>query len=473
MQKNVDSNSTLSPDGTRVAFARMNDPEVGKWRLMEAGAEGGGEKVLLVSPLSDAPISLAWSPDGGHIAISTFGHTGKYFSVIDLFNVKTGQGEAFATFNDKLPFNVAWSPDGKSLYCVYIRMDKVTTASYQIGAFSYPDGKFRAITNDASEHPSLSVSADGLTLATLQMQSRFEIDVLRDAGAGTGSPLPGISPQEWISAIDWMPDGRLLVAAASRLLQVRTDGSGAETVMNNSGEYLKDVTSCDAGNSIVMTRTTNGDQTGAYRVWRVKADGSGAVPLTPASTGAIFWFCTPEFLYYTDYARSSGLLFVPPSGGKGEAVPGTDHQNAALKGAALSPDGKTVALFWYEILPETKAYANRIQLLNTDTPAEPGSRWINLDPHFTAVFYSPGPTTRGNFAFTPNGKALAFVRQEQGISNVWTLPLDGSAAKQVTNFKSKVILDFHWSPNGKQLAVLRHDVNSDVILLRDSAASAP
>jgi dipeptidyl aminopeptidase/acylaminoacyl peptidase len=114
-------------------------------------------------------------------------------------------------------------------------------------------------------------------------------------------------------------------------------------------------------------------------------------------------------------------------------------------------------MFWYEISPGTKTYTNRIQLLNLDEPGGSGSRWLNIDPHFTAVFYSPGPTTRGNFSFTPDGKALAFVRQEQGMSNIWTLSLDGSAAKRLTNFNSKTILDFRWSRDGKQLGVLRHD----------------
>ena len=177
--KDVDSNPTFSPDGTRVAFARMNDPEIGKWRLMEARAEGGEEKMLLVSPLADAPISLAWSPDGLHIAMSTFGFPGDYFSSIDLFNLKTSQVEPFARSSDKLTFHVAWSPDGKSLFAVYIRMDKASLVSYQIGAFSYPEGKFRAITNDASQHPALSISADGSTLATVQRQETFELDVLR------------------------------------------------------------------------------------------------------------------------------------------------------------------------------------------------------------------------------------------------------------------------------------------------------
>ena len=472
--RDVDSNPTFSPDGLRVAYARMNDPEVGKWVLLDARAEGGDEKILLVSPLSDAPLWLAWSPDGLHIAISTFGYTGNYFSAIDLFNLNTKQVEAFARFSDKLPFNIAWSRDGRSLFSVFVRMEKASLASYQIGAFSYPDGKFRAITNDASQHPALSISVDDLTLATVQRQETFQIDLLPASCGDAGSTVPGISPQETIAGFDWMPDGRLLVSEASRLLRVRADGSAAETAMNDPGGYLKDVTSC-ADNSIAMTRLANEDKTGAYRVWRVKADGSGATALTPASTGSIFWFCSADgrFLYYTDYAKSGGVLRVPSAGGEGKLVPGTELKSAALKGAALSPDGKVLAMFWYEISPETKTYTNRIQLLNLDALVGSGSRWLNIDPHFTAVFYSPGPTTRGNFSFTPDGRALAFVRQEQGVSNIWTLSLDGSAAKRLTNFKSKIILDFRWSRDGKQLGVLRHDASSDVILLRDSGTSTP
>ena len=345
--------------------------------------------------------------------------------------------------------------------------------NYQIGAFSYPDGRFRAITNDASQHPALSISSDGLTLATVQRQETFEIDLLPGSGGVAGSTVPGISPQEAIAGFDWMTDGRLLVSEVPRLLQVRADGS-AETIMSDPGGYIKDVASC-ADNSIAMTRFTNEDKTGMYRVWTVKADGSGAKALTPASTGAIFWFCSTDgkFLYYTDYAKSGGVLRVPSAGGEGKLVQGTELKGAALKGAALSPDGRVVAMFWYEISPETKTYTNRIQLLNLDAPVGSGSRWLNIDPHFTAVFYSPGPTTRGNFSFTPDGKALAFVRQEQGVSNIWTLSLDGSAAKQLTNFKSKIILDFRWSRDGKQIGVLRHDAASDVILLRDSGSSMP
>src|SRR5690242_21524708 len=37
--RNVDSNPGVSPDGKSIVFVRANDPEVGKWRLVEVNAD--------------------------------------------------------------------------------------------------------------------------------------------------------------------------------------------------------------------------------------------------------------------------------------------------------------------------------------------------------------------------------------------------------------------------------------------------
>jgi len=69
--------------------------------------------------------------------------------------------------------------------------------------------------------------------------------------------------------------------------------------------------------------------------------------------------------------------------------------------------------------------------------------------------------------FTPGGKALAYSVRENGVDNLWQQNLDGSTGKQLTSFKSEHINDFHWSPDGKQLAVVRGHTDSDVVLMRD------
>jgi hypothetical protein len=54
-----------------------------------------------------------------------------------------------------------------------------------------------------------------------------------------------------------------------------------------------------------------------------------------------------------------------------------------------------------------------------------------------------------------------------GVSNILLLPLDASAPKQLTDFKTDQIFWFDFSRDGKQLAVSRGIQTSDVILIRD------
>ena len=42
----VDTNITFSPDGKRIAYARANDPEVGKFQLLTANPDGSDEKMI-------------------------------------------------------------------------------------------------------------------------------------------------------------------------------------------------------------------------------------------------------------------------------------------------------------------------------------------------------------------------------------------------------------------------------------------
>jgi hypothetical protein len=50
-------------------------------------------------------------------------------------------------------------------------------------------------------------------------------------------------------------------------------------------------------------------------------------------------------------------------------------------------------------------------------------------------------------------------------------PVDGSPGHRVTEFETDHIADFHWSPDGKTLGLLRTHDDSDVVLLRQTASS--
>ena len=70
--------------------------------------------------------------------------------------------------------------------------------------------------------------------------------------------------------------------------------------------------------------------------------------------------------------------------------------------------------------------------------------------------------------FTPDGKAVVYPIRDQGVDNLWLQPLDGSPGRQITNFKSEQITDFHWSFDGSKLGLIRGHTDSDVVLLQES-----
>jgi Tol biopolymer transport system component len=69
--------------------------------------------------------------------------------------------------------------------------------------------------------------------------------------------------------------------------------------------------------------------------------------------------------------------------------------------------------------------------------------------------------------WTPDGRALTYIDTINGVSNIWSLSLDGGPPKQLTDFKTDQIFWFDFSRDGKQLALSRGTQTSDVILIRN------
>jgi Tol biopolymer transport system component len=73
----------------------------------------------------------------------------------------------------------------------------------------------------------------------------------------------------------------------------------------------------------------------------------------------------------------------------------------------------------------------------------------------------------GAVVFASDEKAVAYPIMENGVSNIWVQPLDGSPGRQITDFKSGTFRSFSWSPDGKSLALIRDMSQSDVVLLHE------
>ena len=468
--KDVDSNATFSPDGKNIAFIRVNDPDIGKWRLIETNADGSNERVLDIEPERISQKSVAWSPDGRRVAVAIADVGSSIAGSISMFDFASSQLRPVVEFHDKAPTQLAWSPDGRWLLATYGGRGESFSLQDQIGIFSYPGGKFHTVTNDTNNHATLTISSNGHTLATVQNQVTSEIQLLPASGTGPVSLVPGLPAQGFISAFDWLGNDELVVSKGLRLLRMKIDGSSSSSILNDPGGFIGSVDTCGGKGPIVFTWYFHGGENGG-RIWRTDAERTAPVALSPAGEPKL-WQCSKDgkWLYESATSGNSDIKRLSVvNGGNEEKLPSTTIANVLMMGTALSSDGKTYARLVAEENPEARNYTQKILLQNLDDP-KPSTRTLALEGTRNFVFHGSSPDA--SFQFSPDGKALAFVVEEKGVDNIWLQPLDGSSGHPLTNFKSEEITGFRWSPDAKHLAVGRNNNSSDVILLRDAAVAS-
>ena len=76
------------------------------------------------------------------------------------------------------------------------------------------------------------------------------------------------------------------------------------------------------------------------------------------------------------------------------------------------------------------------------------------------------PTRGQHIEWTPDSRALIYIDTRGGAGNLWTQPVEGGTPKQITDFKDDRIFTFAYSRDGKQLALSRGTIDSDVVLIQ-------
>ena len=449
--QNIDSDITFSPDAQRIAYVRGNAPEEGKYRLLSANINGGDERILetVASSSGDFPGSLSWSPDGKTIAYPRF-QPDNALGGVDVLDVASGKARKVARFDDKAISELKWLPDGRALLIVY--QDSPTRV--QIGSISYPRGQFQPVTRDVNRYSTLTLSSDGKTLATIQVRVAQSLSLIPTSQ--TKSNIPVLPQAQVLSGFNWSNDGKLLVSEAANLLRMGTDGNNRTTLL--SGALTFDASTCGTRYLVFSWFLRRG--TNAVRVWRVDADGSNPIQLTDGKQDSLP-VCSVDlkWVYFID-RNADQLRRVPLNGGKAELVPGSSVPNTTLYSwFSISPDGKLLAYRAYTESPG--GVLQNLVLVSLDLEGAAAPRLLDPDQRIS-----------GAIQFTPDAKAVAYPIRENGVDNIWIHPLNGSAGRQITNFKSARLSSFTGHQTAELLGILRNHTDSDVILIQDQGSSS-
>ncbi len=297
----------------------------------------------------------------------------------------------------------SWSPDGKEVVYsteqVFRPYGRVGTS--EIWAVEIASGKTRKILGEDGIQP--SVSPHGLRIAYWALPtggSQRDIWTIPYKGLAAGErPVPVTQD----AAIDWSPvwapDGRSLYFLSNR--------------------------------------------DGAMNLWRVPIDEATGKTLGPAEperlpareVGGLAVARDGRHIAYVDRQTTYAIdrLTFDAQGrlsGKPEEIYESSQEMSDFE---LSPDGKTFAF------DSRGGSQDDLFLLGVDGT---GLRQLTDD----------APKDRAP-SFSPDGRRLAFHSDRSGRYEIWTIATDGSGLTQLTKSTGDTVIEAHWSPDGRSVAI--------------------
>ncbi len=435
--RDADTKPALSPDGKQLAFIR-GSPQTAEDLLVLMDAEGGEERILrrLKFPAGFALMPggvyppLSWSPDGATIAAAIF--RADHSTAIAAFSVRDGSDHEIYARPGIGP--VAWMPDGRGLLALI--SDSQNLAAFQLWYVPL-SGEARRITNDLAGYSCcMDIGNEGKSLVTLQQNLASTAWIASNAGSTAPQQIPG---SDNTVGADWLGDNKLVVVTGRReLASMAPDGSG-RTVLTSGEHSAGEVSGCGDGKHILYTSSFP-----RATIWRIDADGSNALKLAEGRGPD----CSPDGSWFV---FTTGLLTGTTINVARSTIDGSKRETLTsgfTNNAHVSPDG------------------SKIEYLRIDTSSRPHNFFEIISAVNGKKLASlTAPANAQPARWSPGSDAIDFVLKRGGVSNIWRQPLNGSPAKQVTNFKSGEIFDFAWSRDGKRLLLTQGHLSSDVALI--------
>jgi Tol biopolymer transport system component/DNA-binding winged helix-turn-helix (wHTH) protein len=446
--ENLNGPVTFAPDGRRMAFVR-GDFDHGM-TLFIAQADGDGGERQVASRKGPTIFGLpAWSPDGKTIAcvygsVEHLNSSTPYLGVT-AFDAADGSERQVTSERWVGISQLAWLPDASGLV---MNASEQELSPSQIWQLSYPLGEARRVTNDLNTYYGASLTADASALVTVQTDRVPNVWVAPNGDAARARQITtGTGKFDGYYGVAWTPDGRIVYASVASgswdIWVMNADGTGQKQLTVGARSNYGPSVSAD-GRYVVFVSNRAG---GAFNVWRMDADGSNPKQLT-FGKGENFVHVTPDnrwVVYATvGYGQSNVVWKVPLDGG--EAVQLTDRPSSW---PFVSPDGKLFVCTYGDGSGATTKLA-----------------LIPIDGGPPTKLFDTAPSFRANTVWLPDNRGVAYLDSRTGTNNVWMQPLGGGKPVQLTDFKADNVSAYDWSRD-RQLVAARSIETTGVVLIRD------
>ncbi|MEP7075325.1 MAG: winged helix-turn-helix domain-containing protein [Acidobacteriota bacterium] len=410
--------------------------------------DGSNEKVIAKFDVGYRVWSIQPSPDGKNVLVSLRNQTQDKVTY-RLSEISLDSTVDNFKLNDILPEQekairkAVWLPDRSSLLLM-VREDNAELV--QIWQYFPSTNDWKRVTNDDNFYANLSLTSDGRSFVSTQDTYLTTISDVPGGNSADARQIAGGS-SHYIRAF-WLDDQRILTSGIENKLETLS-------IMSPQGQVLKKLT--PGGDGVRLEpRLPAGRQfvsfvsarSGTMQIWKVDLDGKNPTQMTNSNLqvyeGRVL--SDGKTVVYIAYGKPAGWQILKQTA-DGHAVQLTKVEMDLL---AISPDEKTFATFLKD--PKTGKFNLTV---------------ASLDDGSILKTFGPEPA-RGSIvlAFTPDGKGLAYTITANGVGNVGMQPLDSGPPKMLTDFKSDLIYSFDWSPDGKNILVVRGKQLSDAVMIQ-------
>lgn len=445
LNHDVDSAITFAPDGKQFAFVRY-DGKTKDSAIVVSDADGSNERQLAIRKSPETFAFPAWSPDGQAIAFALFGNDKDgYYTFIGDAQLADGKQSIISGARWRQVTGVLWLPDKSGILIAARDRASAPGSPTQIWQVTYPSGEAHKITNDLTAYELPSLTSDGKTLVASQVVFLSNIWV---APATDFARARQITNGRQNDVCTWTTDGRIVYVS-------RASGYLGLWIMNADGTNQKQLTfGTDANNAPAVSPdgrfiVFETNRSIGWSIWRMNVDGSGAKELVQNINQGAYPQVSADsqsVFYASDDATGTHVIWrVSIDGGPPQQL---THKDSSA--AVLSPDGKR--MFYYS-RENIEGATTKIEIV----PVTGGEPTVTLE----------SPNDSHDAGWSPDGKEIVYVKDDNQASNLWSLPLDGGKPRQLTNWPSERIFWFAWSRDGKQLAVARGHHSSDLLLIKD------